>query len=521
MATTDKDKKTYSWSTPNFFEELATFNKQKKQEHAERVAALKKKVSEEGDKELAKTTRNYTTTSNATTSVARGRQQNKHLEERGLQGAAQHAAWEKDHPNLAIWSQAAAAVPFAVAAYPFIAGSVGAAGNAAAATTTGQAITSGLNFAANAVRANPYVMKALPWINAGLTSASVASGIQDIRNGKFTPMTALELAPGTQLLGSPTFQYMLRHPMPFIFENLPYRALNYTSRITKNFGKDAVEFLRTPINENPFKAVKQKRLLRQFYRDQSKVRKLDENIQLPEGVTPNYPIEKSLELLKMRHDQLSLPGVDHPRFSPRHKWDKVKVYTHLPFSVAKEITDLDNPIARNIIGSIVYLKGNYEPGFATMLRGGRPVVKLNLPHLKAYNWDPSAVAAHEYAHALERVYRVPNPPTFIDFDKLRPSVSNYFQIHDNTELVARGSQIKNYFGFNDNSQELTGDMLKYAAKHYTKDTGLNNNMNEMFNAITDWDEAANWFNKHSLKQGGKLYNDVEKLNNNYGKEEQK
>jgi len=39
----------------------------------------------------------------------------------------------------------------------------------------------------------------------------------------------------------------------------------------------------------------------------------------------------------------------------------------------------------------------------------------------------------------------------------------------------------------------------------------------MFNAITDWDEAANWFNKHSLKQGGKLYNDVEKLNNNYGK----
>jgi len=73
MATTDKDKKTYSWSTPNFFEELATFNKQKKQEHDERVAALKKKVSEEGDKELAKTTRNYTTTSNATTSVARGR----------------------------------------------------------------------------------------------------------------------------------------------------------------------------------------------------------------------------------------------------------------------------------------------------------------------------------------------------------------------------------------------------------------------------------------------------------------
>ena len=200
MATTDKDKKTYSWGTPNFFEELATFNEQRKQEQAKRVAALKKKISEEGDRELAKTTRNYTTTSNATTSVARGRQQNKHLEERGLRGAAQHAAWEREHPNLAAWSQTAAAIPFAVAAYPFIAGGATAAADATAATTTGQAVTSGLNFAANAIKANPYVAKTLPWLNAGLTSLFAGHGASEVSQGRFTPMTALELTPLGQMI---------------------------------------------------------------------------------------------------------------------------------------------------------------------------------------------------------------------------------------------------------------------------------------------------------------------------------
>jgi hypothetical protein len=36
--------------------------------------------------------------------------------------------------------------------------------------------------------------------------------------------------------------------------------------------------------------------------------------------------------------------------------------------------------------------------------------------------------------------------------------------------------LKNYFGITDNTP-LTGDMLKYAANNYVRDTGLNNNMN--------------------------------------------
>jgi len=55
-------------------------------------------------------------------------------------------------------------------------------------------------------------------------------------------------------------------------------------------------------------------------------------------------------------------------------------------------------------------------------------------------------------------------------------------------------------------------MLKYAAKHYVKDTRLDNNMNQMFNAIDDWDSAAQWFSKYSLKNGGNI---VQKFKKDY------
>ena len=63
--------------------------------------------------------------------------------------------------------------------------------------------------------------------------------------------------------------------------------------------------------------------------------------------------------------------------------------------------------------------------------------------------------------------------------------------------------MKNYFGITDNTP-LTGDMLKYAANNYVRDTGLNNNMNQFFRSITDWDKAARWLSSYSYKKGGKI-----------------
>ena len=107
---------------------------------------------------------------------------NTHLRDNAIKGAESHAAWEKEHPNLAAWSYAAGAVPFAVAATPFAA----ALGQGLINTSAGQAVRSGLT----TLMANPIVDAA----NTGLGLGFAAKGAYDVSQGKFTPETALELS---------------------------------------------------------------------------------------------------------------------------------------------------------------------------------------------------------------------------------------------------------------------------------------------------------------------------------------
>lgn len=69
-----------------------------------------------------------------------------------------------------------------------------------------------------------------------------------------------------------------------------------------------------------------------------------------------------------------------------------------------------------------------------------------------------------------------------------------------TELLGRGTQIKNWLGITDPQYQLTVRDLKEAAKYYTE-TGLNNNMAEFFNAITDWDKAAKFLSYATAAAG--------------------
>jgi hypothetical protein len=131
----------------------------------------------------------YLTMSNDATKVLNvpHRDYNTQLTERAIRGAKSHAVWEKEHPNLAAWSYAAGAAPFAVAAYPLAAGL----GDAAMSTAAGQTISNGLIGLANAAKNNTF----LPWLDAAATSYFGAKGLQDIQNGNFTPETALEVIP--------------------------------------------------------------------------------------------------------------------------------------------------------------------------------------------------------------------------------------------------------------------------------------------------------------------------------------
>lgn len=64
------------------------------------------------------------------------------------------------------------------------------------------------------------------------------------------------------------------------------------------------------------------------------------------------------------------------------------------------------------------------------------------------------------------------------------------------ELLARGTQIKDFYGLTDNAEKVTPEMLKFAARHYA-DNVMDNQMTEFFNGIKDWDKAAEWISKYS------------------------
>lgn len=104
----------------------------------------------------------------------------------------------------------------------------------------------------------------------------------------------------------------------------------------------------------------------------------------------------------------------------------------------------------------------------------------------------SRAISHEIDHALHIPTETPRGFKITD---------EYFNKLNGTELSARGSQIKDYYGLTKGNQEITEDMLKYASDNYVSDTRIDNNMTEFFNSIVDWKEAAKWLSKHATVIG--------------------
>lgn len=123
-------------------------------------------------------------------------------------------------------------------------------------------------------------------------------------------------------------------------------------------------------------------------------------------------------------------------------------------------------------------------------------------HKKAYvpeTPNKSVIESHEVDHLL---HYPAEPPQGIDASIMSRDFEDCITVHNGTEVSARGTQLKNYFGLTDDSQEFTEDMLRYAAEHYIEDTGVDNNMSEFFASITDYKKLAEWINKHSLVSAG-------------------
>lgn len=142
-------------------------------------------------------------------------------------------------------------------------------------------------------------------------------------------------------------------------------------------------------------------------------------------------------------------------------------------------------IGLNGDNAIVYGRNSFVDKFGNEDLEGR--INAGLSHELDH-----AVQANASKEYLEKMSK--EADGWFDDDLVRESGRSTFS--DRMELAARGSQIKDYFGLVDDAQEVTPEMLKYAARNY--DTRwMDNNMLDFFSGIKDWDKAAKWITKYS------------------------
>lgn len=258
---------------------------------------------------------------------------------------------------------------------------------------------------------------------------------------------------------------------------------------------DIATFLRALPYENPIKAVKRHKL----YRDRWQSPKIDVGTYNYQG--PANSQKDAVDLLNSRilHGDLGVKKIGDRIIKTTEQNLNSKVQLdYVPYGLTSELIGTKN--IKHVLPE--YFRVNTTPAMA--FNGKYSYVNPNInKYLKTTRSD--VVKAHEKHHSMTKPSDYPSIEIF-DTRHLPESQSEYL---NSNELAARGSQLKNYFGFDKSDQKLTGDMLKYAAEHY-KDDVFDNNMQQMFSSIVDWDAAAEWFNKNSYKQGGKL---IKKQNN--------
>ena len=112
--------------------------------------------------------------------------------------------------------------------------------------------------------------------------------------------------------------------------------------------------------------------------------------------------------------------------------------------------------------------------------------------LKNLNKKPQPLANLAISNFFRRNESVEVPG--IDFSKIPQTVQDYFKGHDFTELKARLTQLKNYFGIKNPHQPITVDQWNYARRHYVNDMGGDNNMQQLFRSVIDPKAFLDWIN---------------------------
>ena len=238
----------------------------------------------------------------------------------------------------------------------------------------------------------------------------------------------------------------------------------------------------------------------------------DNNFKLPDYVTPNSPADP----IELHATRLANGGFDrlpetvngqryfnagnyNRAYKSNSMYPKIHYYDKAPLeTIGKVSDDFINASTNKLPTGESYMKSrgllNDNMIFATSSTGNIYVGRSGLSRVASDFGDNNIrrTVSHEMDHAIHIPGEAPK-----GFDTSLTDLSGYFSARNGTELTGRGTQIKDYYGLSSPDQEITEDMLRYAAKNYIKDTGMDNNMTEFFKSIVDWKEAAKWLSKWS------------------------
>lgn len=105
--------------------------------------------------------------------------------------------------------------------------------------------------------------------------------------------------------------------------------------------------------------------------------------------------------------------------------------------------------------------------------------------------EKTIIEAHEKAHGLFMNLTKEEERNILSAFDLQKLQHKHKAKAD--EILARMSQLKNYFGFK-GDETFTKAHLEYARSHYVEDVGLDNSISNMFNAIADEDRFIKLMN---------------------------
>ena len=205
----------------------------------------------------------------------------------------------------------------------------------------------------------------------------------------------------------------------------------------------------------------------------------------PEYAKANAPIEQSAQYFKKRLQNGAL------KKSVNREYDRVNTKKLL------------KPVERT------NLKTGYGSAYPKSNPSKRTTVYNKKYSSRPYNsLNKHTIITHEAGHGLLYDF-VPQNPIENGFGNMKywtniNDVDNYYIRRNFTEMIQRGTQLKNYFGLTSPDQKITPQMLEYAYKNYVKDTGIDNNMSTFFSFIDDFGKAAEWINNNCLEKGGKI-----------------